>query len=125
MHLDNTSLLFVLGQKYKSYHYYHCSSSCGVRYNASKLNYDIVEEIKKYVRPLPKLQLYKEVILSTFKIKTRLQRNAVTQMRAQLDEANKRLSKARDLLLAGDIEADDYRTIKSENEKRYIDCKLS
>ncbi len=106
------------GCKQKYYHYYHCSSSCGVRYRASKLNDDIVEEIKKYVRPLPKLQLYKEVISSTLKSKTRLQRNEVTQLSAQLDEANKRLSKARDLLLAGDIEADDYRTIKSETEEK-------
>ena len=37
------------GCKKNYYHYYHCSSSCGVRYNASKVNVDIVEEIKKYV----------------------------------------------------------------------------
>lgn len=36
----------------------------------------------------------------------------------QLEEANKRLSKARDLLPAGDIEANDYRIIKSETEKK-------
>ncbi|HEV8083723.1 MAG TPA: recombinase zinc beta ribbon domain-containing protein [Chitinophagaceae bacterium] len=115
------------GCKQKYYHYYHCSSSCGIRYNASKVNNDIVEEIKKYVRPLPKLQLYKEVISSTFKSKTRLQRNEVTQLSAQLDEANKRLSKARDLLLAGDIEANDYRTINSETEEKIhrLEAKLT
>ena len=106
------------GSKHNYYHYYHCSSSCGVRYNASKVNVDIVEEIKKYVRPSPKLQLYKEVIASTFKSKTRLQRDEVKQVNIQLEEANKRLSKARDLLLAGDIGADDYRTIKSESEEK-------
>lgn len=100
------------------YHYYHCSSSCGVRYNASKLNYDIVDEIKKYVRPLPKLQLYKEVIVSVFKAKTRLERNDIKQLNTQLDEANKRLSKARELLLIGDIDAEDYRTIKAETEQK-------
>jgi len=36
----------------------------------------------------------------------------------QLDEANKRLSKAIDLLLEGDIKADDYRIIKSETEEK-------
>ncbi len=115
------------GCKQKYYHYYHCSSSCGVRYSASKLNDDIIEEIKKYVRPLPKLQLYKEVISSTFKSKTRFQRNEVTQLSTQLDEANKRLSKARNLLLAGDIEADDYRTIKSETKEKIhrLEAKLT
>ncbi len=47
------------GCKQKYYHYYHCSSSCGVRYNASKANEEIVYEIRKYVRPLAKLQLIK------------------------------------------------------------------
>ena len=115
------------GCKNNYYHYYHCTSSCGVRYSASKVNVDIVEEIKKYVRPLPKLQLYKEVISSTFKSKTRLQRDEVKQLSVQLEEANKRLSKARDLLLAGDIEADDYRTIKFESEEKIhrLEAKLT
>ncbi len=58
------------------------------------------------------------MIVSVLKAKTRLQRNDVQQLNSQLDEANKRLSKARDLLLAGDIEADDYRLIKSESEEK-------
>lgn len=41
----------------KYYHYYHCSSPCGVRYNAYKVNDGILEEIRKYVKPLPKLKL--------------------------------------------------------------------
>ena len=111
----------------KYYHYYHCSSPCGVRYNAYKVNDDILEEIRKYVRPLPKLKLYQEVIISTFKSKTRLQRNEARQVTAQLEETNKRLSKARELLLAGDIEADDYRIIKSESEEKInrLEAKLT
>jgi hypothetical protein len=115
------------GSKHNYYHYYHCSSSCGIRYTASKANIEIVEEIKKYVRPLPKLQLYKEVIVSTFKLKTRLQRDEVGQLSVQLEEANTRLSKAIYLLLAGDIEADDYRSIKSESEEKIhrLEAKLT
>ena len=47
-----------------------------------------------------------------------MQRNDVQQMNSQFNEAYKRLFKSRDLLLAGDIEADDYRTIKSESEEK-------
>ena len=45
----------------------------------------------------------------------------------KLEEANKRLSKARELLLCGDIEADDYRTIKAESEERInrLEAKLT
>ena len=109
------------------YHYYHCSSSCGIRYTAPMVNDYIVNEIKKYVRPLPKLQLYKEVIAATFKAKTGSQRDEVRRISVQLEEASNRLSKARDLLLAGDIEADDYRTIKSESEEKMhrLEAKLT
>ena len=41
----------------------------------------------------------------------------VQQLNFQLNEANKRLSKARGLLLAGYIDADDYCTIKSDSKK--------
>ena len=100
------------------YHYYHCSSECGIRYKAPDVNIKIVDEIRKYVQPLPRLQLFKEVIVSVYKAKTHDQHNEVQQLKKQLEEATKRISKARELLLCGDIEADDYRTIKSESEER-------
>lgn len=109
------------------YHYYHCSSACGFRHKAPEVNDMIIEEIRKYVRPLGSLLLYKEAIASVYKNKTKNQRADVQQLKAQLEELNKRLSKARDLLLGGDIEPDDYRTIKSETEERIsrIEAKLA
>ena len=109
------------------YYYYHCSSSCGIRYTAQVVNDFIVDEIKKYVRPLPKLQLYKEVIASTFKTKTRLQRDEIKQLNVQLEEANKRISKARELLLDGGIDAGDYRSIKLQSEEQInrLEAKLT
>jgi hypothetical protein len=49
------------------------------------------------------------------------------QLKIQLEEVNNRLSKTRELLLCGDIEADDYRTIKAESEERInrLEVKLS
>ncbi len=102
----------------KIYHYYHCTSSCGVRYGANKLNTNIVEEIKKYIRPLPELQLYKDVVVCVFNAKTRLERNDIKQLNAQLDEVTRRLSKARELLLTEDIDVQDYRIIKAESESK-------
>lgn len=58
------------------------------------------------------------IVTSVFKSRANLQRIEAKQLSTQLEENNKRLSKARDLLLAGDIEADDYRTIKSETEEK-------
>lgn len=109
------------------YHYYHCSSDCGIRYKAQETNDKMIDEIRKYVQPLPRLQLFKEVIVSVYKAKTHNQRNEVQQLKIQLEEANKRLSKARELLLCGDIDANDYRTIKAESEDRInrLEAKLS
>lgn len=109
------------------YHYYHCSSDCGIRYKAPEINAKMVEEIRKYVQPLPRLQLFKEVIVSVYKAKTHAQHNEVQQLKMQLEESNKRLSKARELLLCGDIEAADYRTIKAESEERInrLEAKLT
>jgi len=55
------------------------------------------------------------------------QQNDLKLLKIQLEEANKRLAKARELLLCGDIESDDYRTIKAESEKRInrLEAKLT
>ncbi len=95
------------------YRYYHCTSACGVRIKAEIANESIIEEIKRYVRPLPALRLYKDTISSVYKNRTRGQRSLVQELKTQIEDANNRLSKARDLLLSGDIESDDYRTIKA------------
>jgi site-specific DNA recombinase len=104
--------------RYKYYHYYHCRLGCTFREKAPELNKRIADEIKNYTRPLPFLELYKEVIISVFKNKTKHERSDVSQLKNELDQANERLTKARNLLIAGDLDADDYRIIKLETEER-------
>jgi len=62
-----------------------------------------------------KLKLYKEVIVNRYNEKTKAQKGDQAD-KATVTEKNKRLSKARELLLCGDIEAEDYRVMKSEIE---------
>jgi site-specific DNA recombinase len=109
------------------YYYYHCRLGCTFREKAPEVNEIIVDEIRKYVRPLPFLELYKEVIVSVFKNKTRHERGDVSQLRKELEEANERLTKARNLLIGGDLDPDDYRTIKIETEERInrLEAKLT
>ena len=109
------------------YYYYHCSSTCGFRHKAPDVNEKFIEEVRKYVRPLPRLTLYKEVIDTTFEVRTRIQRDEAQLVKIQLEEAHKQLSKARELLLCGDIEADDYRTIKAGTEEKInrLEAKLT
>lgn len=53
------------------YHYCHCSSACGIRYKAKEANDKMVEEIRKYVWALSRLETCKDVITSTYKSKER------------------------------------------------------
>ncbi len=56
-----------------------------------------------------------------------MQNEEAKQLTIQLREANARLSKARDLLLSGDIDVEDYSTIKSESEEKIqrLEAKLT
>ena len=100
------------------YRYYHCTSACGVRFKAEIANETIIEEIRRYVRPLAGLKLYKETILSVYKSRTEGQKSRVQELRSRLEDANTRLNKARDLLLSGAIEADDYRIMKADIDSK-------
>lgn len=104
--------------RYKYYHYYHCRLGCTFREKAPVVNDRIAEEIKKYVRPLPFLELHKQTIISVFKNKTKHQRSDANQLKAELDQTNIRLTRARNLLIAGDLDPDDYRKIKIESEEK-------
>ena len=104
--------------RYKYYYYYHCTLGCTFREKAPIVNERIAEEIQKYVRPLPFLELYKQAITSVFQNKTKYQRSDSNQLTKELEETNIRLTKARNLLIAGDLDADDYRKIKIETGER-------
>ena len=59
--------------------------------------------------------MYKEVIMNRYNKKNKAQKGDQAN-KATVAGKNKRLSKARELLLCGDIEAEDYRVMKSEIE---------
>ncbi|MDT0641557.1 recombinase family protein [Zunongwangia sp. F363] len=111
----------------KHYYYYHCSGGCKFRLKAPDMNDKIIAEIRRYVRPLPKLKLYKEIITSVYKAKTKDRTGTIQQLKVHLQEENNKLSKARELLLCGEIEAVDYRMMKADAEKTInrIEAKLT
>lgn len=110
----------------KYYHYYHCSSECGVRYKADDANNLMIETIGNEVRDVPHLKLFKEILTVTYMSVSNVEKTDQKRMVAQLDQVKHRLSKARELLLRGEIEGEDYRTIKSEASERMaeIEAKL-
>lgn len=108
------------------YHYYHCSSACGERYKADEANGLIIETIKHELQAVPELKLYRDILITTYMEMHLIQIADQKRMVFQQEEIKSRLAKARELLLRGEIEGEDYRTIKSESAERMatIEAKL-
>jgi site-specific DNA recombinase len=100
------------------YYYYHCSSACGFRSRADSTNREFVRELKKYIPHPAATELYKQVILEGINSKVRTDRGQKKELLFKIAEFNYRLKKGRDLLLSGDIDGIDFKTIKADCEKQ-------
>jgi site-specific DNA recombinase len=111
----------------KRYYYYHCSSACGVRYRAELVNKEFVRELRKYIPHPAALELHKKVIREAYDCQAKDQKDNKKRMILQVSELNNRITKARELLLSGDIEATDFRTVKTDCEKQItvLEAKLA
>lgn len=99
------------------YDYYHCDSSCGVRYKADLLNEGFIQEIQKW-KPHPAVQqLYKLILQDVYTQQNKLQQQELNTIKLQLQQLTVRQTKARDLLMADAMEADDYKAIKRDCEQ--------
>ena len=100
------------------YYYYHCVSSCGARFKAENANQLFSSELKKLVPKAGMTEVYKVVLQEEFKAQTKSQRDDLRQVKDALEKANTELTNARKLLLANEIEPSEYRSIKSDYEKK-------
>ena len=105
------------GRKYR-YYYYHCTSSCGVRYRADFVNREFERELKKYVPHEACIELYKTVILEAWNAQAKDRKQQKKALITQIGELNTQITKGRELLLSNDIDAVDFKAIKSECEKQ-------
>jgi site-specific DNA recombinase len=63
-------------------------------------------------------EAYKMVLTQTYRSITSKERDDRRALKNELDQIQTRISKARELLLSGDLDATDYKTIKQEGEER-------
>ena len=70
--------------------------------------------------------MFKTVIIDTYKT-TNQTKEDYSRLVKEIDDENNRVRKARELLLAGDIDGGDFKIIKSESEKKIerFEAKLS
>lgn len=71
--------------------------------------------------------LFTEVIGDTYKSQNTTQLISSSELLKEINDLNSRISKARELLLNGDIDGADYKTIKSDNEYKInvLEAKLA
>ncbi|RWY55396.1 recombinase family protein [Mucilaginibacter gilvus] len=109
------------------YYYYHCSSACGCRYKAEDVNRAFDEVIEEFTIDENYAELFTEVIADTYKSQNTTQLISRSELLKEINDLNSRIAKARELLLNGDIDGADYKTIKSENEYKInvLEAKLA
>ncbi len=107
------------GRKFR-YYYYHCSSACGIRYRADLANDQFQKELTKYVPHPAAVGLYKKVIREALEFQAREQRAGKKRMIQQISVLNNRITQGRELLLSGDIDGADFKTIKADGEKQIM-----
>lgn len=98
------------------YSYYHCSSTCGIRFNADLINDALAAELKKYCVNKKVIYLFKKIFDDAKKEKNVVIRNKIKKITTQLAHQRHCFQRAKDLLLLGDLDATDYREIKKDTE---------
>jgi site-specific DNA recombinase len=108
-------------------YYYHCISSCGVRFKADNANSLFIRELKKYVPNRGLNEIYVITIKEAYSEQTKSQFGDRKKVLNQLEEINTRLKNARTLLAYHKIDAEDFRELKIESTARIneLEAKLT
>ena len=104
--------------KLKYYHYYHCRSRCGVRFPHHKANKGMVDLLKKYEIPYSTSTLVDVIFRKIFEDKMFSDSSDLKSKKSIVKSESDRIKRARDLLISGDLDAADYREIKTQGEDK-------
>lgn len=109
------------------YHYYHCMAPCGYRLKAQEVNDVFASHLNEFVLHPQTAELFKMVILDAYDNSYSSVSISKRQYIEQITALNNKITKARELLLEGDIDASDFKAIKSEAEYkiRVLESKIS
>lgn len=102
----------------KKYFYYHCSSSCGYRVRADQVNENLLSGIR-LLKPNVEYTLIFEDLIRKIYGKLYEQKSIdKTNINRSLHKMIERVANARELLVKGTIDEEDYHSIKSDCENR-------
>ena len=97
----------------KYYSYYHCSAGCKHRISSVTANEIFENNLKQYVPCIEMRNLYTAVIIECYNEQTKQVQEEKYKITTQIKDYEKRLSHIRDLLATEQIDATDYKEMKS------------
>lgn len=95
--------------------YYHCRSSCGVRYRAEDVNNAFMDELTTFIPRPGYPELFVASIAEAFNNQHRAMKEERDELILKISSANKKTDAARELLILNELEPSEYRKIKEEN----------
>ncbi len=100
------------------YNYYHCSSSCGVRFKAEIANDVFIKQLKYLIPKEGMIDVFIEAFIEDFNTQTKTQNHERISILSQIEELNNRKRKALIEKIDGKIEEDDYLFLKKDCTKK-------
>ena len=108
------------------YYYYHCNSTCGVRFRSEITNNLFSKELSKLIPRSGMIEVYSDLIIQLYKQKTNDQREDIKKWTEKVSEHNQNIQKARNKFMMDQISQNDYYEFKKdcEQEIERIDAEL-
>ncbi|MFC3560523.1 recombinase family protein [Pedobacter jamesrossensis] len=108
------------------YHYYHCFSKCGVRFNADTVNKLFVKELERFTIDPVFAETYGIILKQVYEGFCKDDNSEISKLKIQIEELSLKIIKARDKMLDDVILDLEYSEIKSDCERKIIllECKL-
>lgn len=102
--------------KYTYYHYYHCMNGCKFRVRADSMDKLVLKELIQLIPGEFYLSLFHLVLQRVYNKHFGEASNTQSQIFKSIERTFERLNKAKELLLTGEIDNDDYFAIKADCE---------
>ncbi|WP_131555262.1 zinc ribbon domain-containing protein [Sphingobacterium deserti] len=102
----------------KKYFYYHCSSSCGYRVRADQVNENLLSGIRLLKPNLEYTPIFEDLIRKIYSKLYEQKSIDKTNINRSLHKMIERVANARELLVKGIINEEDYLSVKTDCENR-------
>lgn len=102
------------------YYYYHCNSSCGVRFKAKDANNLILDELDKIKVNRQTITLFEGILQTQFQQSKERKKENTKEIDSIIAKHKLRISNAQQMMVDGEITPADYRDIKSRYEPEII-----